>query len=65
MNAREQSRESALQNIADEVQSWLDYQETEYARERIKVDGSTHVMCVPFWPTREQLQNWVKALRGQ
>lgn len=59
----ESTREEKLQIIADEVQGWLDWQERTH-RGGGPLTHDTHLISCPYWPSRGQLLNWIKVLRG-
>lgn len=54
---------SKLDVIARQLQSWLDWQEQERAREGIETTDDTHIMRPPVWPTRGTIKAWIKALQ--
>ena len=49
--------------LADEFQSWLDFQERQYAAESVQVADDTHLVSPPMWPTRGTIKNWIALLR--
>lgn len=56
-------RDKALNEIAIQVQSWLDWQEQERIKEKLSISEDTHLMRVPVWPSRGQLKEWVRVLK--
>ena len=57
------TRSEQLNEIAAQVQQWLDWQERERLAEGIPCNDDTHMMRVPVWPTRRQLKAWVSVLK--
>lgn len=45
--------------IAVEIQSWLDWQERCRRKEGLPVTDDTHLIVLPYWPTRGTLKNWI------
>ena len=57
------TRNEQLNEIAIQVQQWLDWQEKERDAEWLLCDDGTHMMRVPVWPTRGTLKAWVVVLK--
>lgn len=57
------NRDEKLNEIANQVQQWLDWQERERKEEGLACTDDTHMMRVPVWPTRGQLKEWVNVLK--
>lgn len=45
--------------IAVEIQSWLDWQERCRRKAGLPVTDDTHLIVLPYWPTRGTLKNWI------
>lgn len=59
------SREFSLNEIANHLQFWLDYDCAIYEREGKPVPNDAVLMAPPEWPSHEVLRNWIKVLSAQ
>ena len=57
-------RETGLSFIADELQSWLDYQTEERYSEGLSTNNDTVIITPPSWPSRGMLKNWIKVIKS-
>ena len=57
------NRQDLLNDIADQVQSWLDRQKEEYESEGIEVTDAN--MLYRIQHNRGALKNWIKVLRDE
>ena len=51
--------------IANVLQSWLDFHEQDCGKDGVQITDASHIMSPPVWPTRGQIENWIKVLREQ
>lgn len=53
-----------LDCIAWQIRRWLDWHKEHRDQECLVTSGDTHIMGlpVPFWPTHDQFENWIKAM---
>lgn len=60
----EDARES-LWFIADQLQSWLDWDKRHREDEGLTTTRDTHIMSlpVPFWPNHGTMEHWIKTLQ--
>ena len=63
-NKRLHELSESLQEIAIQVQSWLDWSKKDRAEEGLSTKDETHLIAlpVPYWPSHGQLSQWVKVL---
>lgn len=57
----EQNRQQQLDNIANELQSWVDFR----ADQKPPISDDTHIISPPHWPTVGTLRNWISVLRKE
>lgn len=63
-DAKCESDRNARHNIADILQSWLDFEESKWKKEGKDMPEDGHLMAPPSWPTYSNIKNWIDVLRA-